>query len=492
MDVLLINPNSSLIENSWGYKRFFTPIAPLGLCYVAATLRNNGIKVSVIDQFARKIADEELIGLIKKEKPLIVGFSALTPVMPDIRRLVRQMHDLKINSRIVLGNAHATCFPEEVLKDNTADVVVRGEGEMAMLEVCDHLMRGKDLEGVRGISYSSAEGIKHNPERKIIEHLDALPFPAWDMLNLDDYTEVPLAAITKARAVPIMASRGCSYRCYYCSQDTIYPKVRYRNLNKVADEMEYFFENLNIKYFGLSDAYFPFDEKSGLEFCDILIKRKLHKKLSWCTETRVDKVTPELLKAMKEAGLHLIMYGIEVGNERILKSINKGTTLDQARAALKETKKAGILSLGLFMLGLPGETVDTCNDTVKFAKSLECDIVKFNIAVPYPGSKFFEDYIKNKNITEPEKFTSWCDWTSAGGDLAYCPDGLNSATLRCLQRKAMFQVYMQPRAIIRHILKRTVTFKNLFYGFIWLLSILLKGVIDGLKNKGSAKRRKKI
>ncbi|MBZ9577942.1 B12-binding domain-containing radical SAM protein [Patescibacteria group bacterium] len=488
-DVLLINPNSKLINNSWGYRRFCTPIAPLGLCYIAAVLRNNGLKVSVIDQYARKMPDSELIDSIKKQKPFIIGFSALTPVMPDIRRLVLLIRKSRISSKIVLGNIHATCFPEEMLKDYTADIVVRGEGETTMLELCNHLMQGKQLEDVAGISFRLPGGIRHNPERRLIDNLDALPFPAWDALNLDDYSEVPLSAISNSRAIPIMASRGCPYRCYYCSQDTVYAKVRYRDLNKVVDEIEYFLTSCKIRYFGFSDAYFPFDEESGLKFCNIMIKRGLHKKLKWCTETRVDKVSPGLLKAMKEAGVHLIMYGIEVGNKRILKSIHKGTTLEQARIAVQETKKAGILSQGLFMLGLPGETKDTCMETITFAKEIRCDLVKFNIAVPYPGSKFFEDFIRhNKKVAEPEKFTSWSDWTSAKGDLVYCPEDLDSETLRYLQRRAMFDFYVRPRAIMNHILQRTVTLKNLFLGFLWLASMLLKGIIAKSKNYKNKRR----
>ena len=485
-NILLINTNSRLIDSSWGYRKFLTPIAPLGLCSIAATLRHNGVKVSVVDQYARKTTDEKLVDLIKMEKPFIIGFSALTPVMPDIRRIVRRIRDSGVDTKIVLGNIHASCFPEEVLNDNTADIVVRGEGEITMLKLWNCLKKGKNLNELAGISFLGPEGIRHNSDREPINDLDTLPFPAWDMLNLDDYTEVPSAAIINARAVPIMASRGCPYKCYYCSQDKICSKVRYRDLNKVVDEMEYLFNNLHIRYFGFSDAYFPFDEKSGLEFCNIMTKRRLDKKIKWCTETRVDKVTPKLLKTMKKAGLHLIMYGIEVGNKEILKSLRKGTTLEQARVAAAETRKAGILSQGMFMLGLPGETEETCKETIRFAKELDCDISKFNIAIPYPGSKFFEDFAKKQRnkggIIKPEKFTSWYDWTADDSDLIYSPDGLDSEKLKYLQRRAMFEFYVRFNVIFRHILKRTITFRNLFYGFIWLASVFFKGIIKKRRN----------
>jgi radical SAM superfamily enzyme YgiQ (UPF0313 family) len=146
-----------------------------------------------------------------------------------------------------------------MLNEGSADIVVRGEGELTLLEVCRRLSQNKGLSEIAGISLKTENSVIHNPDRELVGDLDSLPFPAWHLLRPNDYTEVPLAAINKSRAFPIMASRGCTFRCYYCSQDKIYNKVRFRDLNKVADEMEYFNDRLKIEIFGFSDAYFPFD-----------------------------------------------------------------------------------------------------------------------------------------------------------------------------------------------------------------------------------------
>ncbi|MDD5166171.1 MAG: radical SAM protein, partial [Candidatus Omnitrophica bacterium] len=175
-------------------------------------------------------------------------------------------------------------------------------------------------------------------------------------------------------------------------------------------------------------------------------------------------------------------YGIEVGNEEVLKSINKGTTLEQARIALKETRKAGILSQGLFMLGLPQDTEDSCRDTINFAKEINPDLVKFNVATPYPGSRFFEDFIKERTISRPETLTSWADWTVSSGDLFYIPKGIDSDTLRYLQRMAMLSFYIRPKIILRHLIKRTVGYKNIFYGGLWLVTLFYRGIIKKIWN----------
>ena len=480
MRVLLVNPDSAVVNQSWAYRRFCAPIAPLGIAYIASVLEKDGFEVSIFDQFALKTGDNALFRHIDNFRPEVIGFASLTTVLPDIKRIVNVIRRIYARITVVMGHIHATCFPEEVLRDGLADIIVRGEGEYTMLEICRLIRERRSWKEVDGISYKEGPSVVNNPDRSMIEDLDSLPLPAWHLFDLDRYTEAPMVAINRSRAFPIIASRGCRYRCYYCSQDKVYPRMRFRDLRKVADEMEYFNDTLQIKYFGVSDAYFPWDEESGLRFCDIIIKRGLHRRIRWCTETRVDKVTARLLRAMKESGAHLIMYGIEVGNADVLKRLNKGTTLEQACRAVKETRKAGILCQGLFILGLPGETADTCRQTISFAKRLDCDIVKFNLAVPYPGSRFFEEHGRPALSKAPEKFTSWADWTLLKGQLVYVPDGMDSDTLRSLQRKGMLEYYIRPKTIIRNLLRGTVSLNNLFWGGMWLVTVFFSGNLKKL------------
>ena len=205
----------------------------------------------------------------------------------------------------------------------------------------------------------------------------------------------------------------------------------------------------------------------------IIIKRKL--KIGWDARARVNTVDRDLLKKMKKAGVHLIMYGFEVGNQEVLSKTGKRTTLEQAKEAMRMTKKAKILSLGLFMLGLPGETIVSCEDTIRFANELDCDIAKFNIAVPLPGSEFFAGYIgKKEAVGDTSKFTSWFDWSSLSnsGQLLSTPQDVSSRELVDLQRKAMFSFYLKPRIIFRHLF--ITSFSDLYFGFYILARKYLK------------------
>lgn len=486
MKVMLVNPASSLLTNSRRYSRFVSPLPPSGIAYIAAVLERDGFEVFIEDQVASRLDDSALLKRIGYLSPQVIGFSCLTSTMGNVKVLVEKIRQRHKGIKIVLGNIHPTLFTDSVIKEGLADIVVRGEGEYSMLEVVKSIRDNADLRPVEGISFRSNGTVMHNPDRQPIEELSQLPYPAWHLFNLRHYTNFPIIALYDETIFPIQSSRGCPYRCYFCSQDKIYSLPRYRQVRHIADEIETFNEKFNVRYFGFNDAFFPFSLNHGMDFCDEIIRRKLHKKIRWITETRVDKVSPELLRRMKEAGLRLIMYGFEVGNQVVLDGTNKKTTLKQARIAMQATKRAGIISVGLFMLGLPGETRQTCDDTIRFAKELDPDIAKFNVAVPFPGSKFFEDYRNaiGNNMASYEKFTSWYDYSSFRGSLIYTPDSLTSRELIDLQRKAMFEFYVRPVKIWMHLVKRLFPLKDLLYGFFVLFNRYLTFIFGWLRPKG--------
>ncbi|NLB34776.1 MAG: radical SAM protein [Elusimicrobia bacterium] len=470
MKAILINPISYIAMTSRTFIRTVTPVPCLGLAYLATILKEEGYEAFVEDQYASGISNEELVQKIKDFGADIVGFSCLTTAMTTVEDAIQLLKKELPDVTIILGDIHVTLFPEEVLRKTEADIVVRGEGEETLRELARLLKKGDSIAGVKGISYRDGDEVIHNPDRPLIENLDDLPFPDWSLVNLDYYESYPSLGVY-GHVLPVQASRGCPYNCYYCSQDRFYKKTRYRDLSKVLDEMEYLVEVFGVKCIGFNDAYFPYSDETAEEFCDGMISRGLHKKITWFTELRVDVGSFKLYKKMKEANVCLVMFGIESGNQKVLDSMRKGTTLQQARDATRYCDILRIKCMGLFMLGVPGETRETCWDTINFAKSLRLDIAKFNVAIPYPGSSFFDDFAKSfEHIDElKDKFSSWYDWSVDDGEIIYAPEGMGRRELVRLQRTAMISFYLRPSLIIRTLMRMTFSLRDLFYGGMLLL-----------------------
>ncbi len=465
MRVALLNPDSRLRQDSSQLRRFVAPVPPLGLAMLGAVLEADGFEVTLLDQVASEVDNAALLDRLRRERPGLVGISCLTPVMGNVAALVAGLRRDLPGVPVVMGNTHATVFARELLSQGLCDAVVHGEGEPGLLELARAVRDGRPLAGAAGVDCAGADGqVIAGPPRPPLPDLDALPRPAWHLLDLSLYEKVPMLCLPDGPTLSIQASRGCYYRCTFCSQDQLFKKFRHRSVGSVVDEMAYFLAHRGVRRFVFIDANFPFTRDFGFAFCAELRRRGLHRELQWLTETRPDMVDRELLGAMKAAGLHLIMYGFEVGNQAILDSLDKGFTLAQAREAMRLTREAGIYTLGLFMLGMPGETVQTCRQTIALAKELDCDMVKFNIAVPLPGSRFYEEQRHRLRVDAPERFTSWTDWSPEAGKLVWVPEGMTDAQLRVLQRQAMLAFYARPRLVARHLRNGTLSPRNMILG----------------------------
>ncbi len=486
MRVVLINPTSRLFEASPSLKKFVAPILPLGLASIAAVLEENGgIEIHIVDQFAQQLSNEALLMRLRELSPDLVGFSCLTSVMDNVKSLVQGLRTFT-HATVVLGGIHPTLFAEQLLQEGVADVVIRGEGEMTMLDLCRTLMSGADLSKVAGLSFRQENKVVSNPDRALIEDLDSLPYPAWHLFDFKYYQGAPMLGIDRDLVIPVAGSRGCPYQCAFCAQDKIYPKPRYRRTEAIIAEMEFLHEKYGVRHIGFIDANFPFSPAQGMDFCEKMISRGLNRKLRWTTELRTDLINEELLTMMKKAGVLLLMLGFEAGNNRILGISHKGVQVAQAKKTMSVIKKLKIRTLGLFILGLPGETKDTCLETIRLAKKLDCDIVKFNIATPFPGSPFFAQLYKGKRFElDAEKFTAWYDWGKDGDfELVYVPEGMTQQELIGLQRQAMFEYYMRPKIVLRFLFSGKYSLMKLAQGACILVSKYVLMLLG--RHKGAA------
>ena len=381
---------------------------PLGIAWLAAVLRENGFKdVVLIDSMANHYSNADILELLKKEGPDIVGISFGTQIRFSAFDLIRLIKESFPDAPVAVGGPHPTLTAQDTLENiPEIDFAVRGEGEISFLNLVKSIEAGKDYSGIRGISFRDNGKVIHNPSELPIHDLDALPFPARDLLPIEKYDKTTI--LSKKRTLNIMTSRGCPYWCVYCSTSEQWGhRIRHRSPKNVVDEIESIFKDYpfieGIRFF---DDVFTMDKKRVLEICDEILRRKLN--FVWECEARANTIDRELVAGMRRAGCEFIDLGIESGSDRVLKNIKKGITVEQAIFAAKTIKEAGIGLKAFFMHGLPGETYEDIKKTVFLSRYLYYNLgvegTTQGISVIYPGTEL--ETLAKESGTLPKDF-SW-------------------------------------------------------------------------------------
>jgi radical SAM superfamily enzyme YgiQ (UPF0313 family) len=355
----------------------------------------------------------------------------------------------------VIGN-HATSLPEEVLNASALDSVIRREPELTAQDLVDAVEHERPLEDVLGITFKSQVGaIITNEERPFNENLDDLPFAARHLLDNAKYT---LPVINEPYTL-IITSRGCPYSCIYCTAYQYYgKKVRLRSAENVVDEMQECLEKHGLRNFTMWSDTFNQNRKFVMEVCGEIKKRGLEKKIRWMANSRVDHVDPEVLKEMRSSGCIGVSYGVESGVEEILKNMKKGATAEQARIAVKQTKEAGIEVLTHIIFGLPGETMETIKETIKYVKELDPDYAQFYCAIPFPKTELEEMGKKNGWITT-EDYAKY----ELNQPILHLPT-LSVEDLQKARDMAYRQFYLRPSYVFKR-LKKIKNFKDLLVNY---------------------------
>ncbi|HEY9206060.1 MAG TPA: radical SAM protein [Candidatus Methanoperedens sp.] len=386
--VLLIYPYFNPPHN-----RSIFRFPPLGLGYVAASLRNAGHDVNILDCtfMERKDALEKA----RNSGADVIGIYSMVTMKEDsimFAGLLRDCCDL-----LVAGGPLPSCDPGYFTKD--FDVVVRGEGEHAMLELLSAYRDGRDLGSVKGIAYRrNGNRVRGNPDdivftgqRTLQANLDGIVFPARDLFPNDMYIDHWKKRFGHATTT-VFTTRGCPFSCEFCSNAVFGVSYRERAPENVVDEIE---QALSFGYdrIHFADDVFTLNRKRVLRICDEIKRRRLHFK--WECLGRVDSMDDEVAMAMKEAGCDRIFFGIESGSDQILRLMNKKITVDKARRAVDAARKAGLGTGAFFILCYPGETNDTVLETLRFATSLPLDYLSFTMPYPLPHTALHER-VKNR------------------------------------------------------------------------------------------------
>ena len=429
---------------------------PLGMAYMASIMRKNGYDVGLIDGYAMKYDKDELIERIRQENPDILMFGTVTPAFRTVIEWLEIIKHNFPNVPIILGGPHTTIFPKETLTHKVIDYVIVGEAWYTLPELMDSLKNKGDLSNVKGIGFRDGEEIIITPPRERIKSWDGIPFPARDLLPNFKYS----STISKRKPVTsIVTAQGCPFKCTYCAADRF---VVFRDAIEVADEVEECVNKYGIKEILFYDETFTVNQARAMKICDEIIRRGINKKIVFAIRTRADCLTKELVDKIAEAGCVRINFGIETADEEALKKMRRFLPKEKIKQAVKWSQDAGIDVLGFFMIGVPGETVESIKNTINFAKELNLDYVIFTKLTISPNTELFNEVQQEKDIDYWKKFTLGEDVDESEVRLPSC--SVPDEELDKWLGKAYKQFYFRPAYIMHRIMKvnSLAEFKELF------------------------------
>ncbi|MCK9223840.1 MAG: B12-binding domain-containing radical SAM protein [Candidatus Muirbacterium halophilum] len=438
----LIANNPEILEESRGYN------PPLGLLYIASSLKNAGMDVQVLDCQVEELNYKQLKKRIETIKPDVVGMTLMTFCIFDVKKTAQLCKSINPNIKIILGGPHIYIYPEETARLSWVDAVLIGEADFTAPDFFKNINNEELLKKVPGACFVKKDGNIHkNPPPPLIENLDTVQFPARELTFFKKYNSV----IAKRTPVTTMfTSRGCPYKCLFCDRPHLGDKFRARTAKNVVDEIEKCYE-MGINEFLIYDDTFTIIRERVVEICEILIKKNLHKKIGWDVRARVNTVDYELLCLMKKAGCERIHYGVESGSEKILKVLRKGITLEQALKVFKETKKAKIQTLAYFMIGSPEETVEDVEKTIKFMKKLNPDYVHVTITSPFPATELYFLGLKN-NVFKKDIWKEFAQNPNKDFIPPHWNEIISEEKLHSLVKKAYKSFYFRPFYLLKRVL----------------------------------------
>jgi len=454
--VALIYSTYDFIAPAGGKKKTgaFPPVAienrlspPLGPLYLAAVLEQENIAVSFLDTSFLKDSSAALQSLIKRDEPMVAGLYVSTVNLPLVKDLIRQIRVISPKTTIIIGGPHVHFEPEAV-NYLDADFGIVSDAEFSFRDLVRAVFNNSDTSSIPNVIRRANGGILVNRLQQI-ENLDALPFPARHLWPYKTFS-----AFLDGNTAIMLSSRGCVFDCSFCAipQRGSY---RMRSAANIMEELRQL-AGSGIRSVDFVDDLMTFDKQRMIELSDALIKEKL--KIRWACMSRVDTVDKKLLYLMKKAGCTHIKFGIESGSERVRNQlVGKHISIQQIKEALENSRRAGLLTAGYFVLGMPGETKEEIQQTVSCARTIGVDYVDFHIATLFPGSRMFSEALKSNALPA----NIWQHF-SDGGELRYSLlDKQSLREMRALRARTMRSYYFRPAFLLEELFKRTKNLSSL-------------------------------
>ena len=423
-----------------------TKYPPMGLGYISSYLKQyTNYIVQIFDQNLNgKSTINGYIKVVKEFQPDVIGISMMTLAYYEVKELMSELRKIT-NVPIIIGGPQVTTLKKQTLIDLKADFAVIGEGELTFKELLGELFNDRNFNKVKGIIYRDKDrNLIENVERELIKNLDSMPMVDWTEISSDKYN---LKGNQGDLIAPILTSRGCPHNCYFCASAAIWKrKIRFRSAENVFEEIVYLVNKRGIKGIEIADDNFTTNLKRANRILDYIINNKLKLRIECATGVRADGLDLNFLQKFKKAGGHTIAIGIESGSQKILDNANKDLKLETVEKTVHLIKKVGLTVNGFFILGLPAEEIEDIKETIDFSCKLKLDRAWYNIFTPYPGSKYYYDWVNNYKID-----LSKIDWKKFNSSTPLGVSKIPNKVLNNYKRIAFLKFYLRPRILLNYL-----------------------------------------
>ena len=413
-------------------------VPPIGLLYLGAILERDGHEVTLVDCTLSGARGADLVRNVVDTAPEILMISAFTSDVSILQPSIRDLRSQLPDTRFWLGGPHASCVGIQALDEfPEIDAVFLDEAEESVTEAISF------PEGAtEGVIFRKS---RNNSEPRHVEDLSSLPIPAWHLAPPSLYRGLPNGVVIKKLPyAPILTTRGCPYQCTFCAGHRITGRrIRHRPLDSVWAEIELLVNDYGVREIHIEDDNFTFDSDYAKEFCRQAISRKLPVLFSTPNGVRLDSLDDELLDLMKAAGWYVIHCGIESGSDKVLRRIRKATTTERIRETIRRIHDHDLPVAGYFIIGLPGETKEDIEQTIRFARSIGLEWAHFASFLPIPGSEDGDRYLEKHDLSAE----GWAAFHNTSCPAP--PESISRRGLKKLQRKAFFRFYMRPAPAFR-------------------------------------------
>jgi anaerobic magnesium-protoporphyrin IX monomethyl ester cyclase len=465
--ILLINPS---YQAAYGNSKasIVNPFFPtLGLATIAAVARKTGHEVEILDLCWRPYDYNLIKDEVIRFKPDIVGITATTAGMNQLRDISCLVKNISEEILVIGGGAHPSALPMESLMESKMDLVCVGEADYSFAEVCD----GKAYSEINGLCYRSEDEVLFTPSRTPVDNLDDLPMPAWDLYDPNDYKKISKLIASYPPVATVEFSRGCVFTCDFCaSKVTMALGYRKKSPERCAEEVKYL-SSLGFNEFWLADDIFTSDQKWAGEVSEAIIKANTGIHWTCNNGIRVESADDDLFQKMKKAGCYRVSFGFESGNDEVLKGFGKGgkATTEQGRVAVEKAREAGLQTNAYLMLGLSCDDEESMLDTIEYARTLPVDLLKFGLAIAFPGTEMFDNYAR-KNLI---KSFDWDKYVVYSDENLFAHEKLDYDMIQNYVKYAYKRaVTLNPRFAFRRFynaIKNGDFLSDLYHGFLFVV-----------------------